>query len=313
MHLRGKDQALDIWRFSETNLDLLKQEVIQDDKTIEFKHEGTFSIASTEQEFHELKEVHKLMISMGIQTEAVDTQGVQKRLGATGFVGGIKYLLDAEVNPIKLTEKIAKLCGAEIFGDSEVIAIETEGASRKVRTESGDFTCDMVVLATNGYSPLLSSYFKDKIYPTKGQILITEPVEPFMESPCYCNFVLDYFRQLPTGQLIIGGFRQVEKETEVGYSDHITDAIQNSLEEFFRRHLKKLSNAKITHRWSGVMGFSADGQPLVGSLPDDPQVFFLGGFTAHGLGLAFHSAKCMVDMMFEREIPSFISARRFQK
>ena len=76
-----------------------------------------------------------------------------------------------------------------------------------------------------------------------------------MEGPCYANFVLDYFRQLPTGELIIGGFRQLQKETELGYSDETTDLIQNSLELFLRKHLPKFKDAKITHRWSGVMGF----------------------------------------------------------
>jgi len=50
---------------------------------------------------------------------------------------------------------------------------------------------------------------------------------------------------------------------------------------------------------------------MVGSIPTDPQIYFLGGFTAHGLGLAFHSAKCLVDVLFDREIPNFISAKRF--
>ena len=38
-------------------------------------------------------------------------------------------------------------------------------------------------MATNGYSPLLNSYFDDKIFPTRGQILLTEKVPRFMEGP----------------------------------------------------------------------------------------------------------------------------------
>jgi glycine/D-amino acid oxidase-like deaminating enzyme len=132
-----------------------------------------------------------------------------------------------------------------------------------------------------------------------------------MEGACYANFVLDYFRQLEDGRVLIGGFRQIEKDTEVGYSDHTTDAIQNALYEFLQKYIPRLEGKKITHRWSGIMGFAADGQPMVGSLPDDQQVFFTGGFTAHGLGLAFHSGKCVVDLMFGRDIPEFINAKRF--
>ncbi len=132
-----------------------------------------------------------------------------------------------------------------------------------------------------------------------------------MEGPCYANFVLDYFRQVPSGELIIGGFRQLQKDTELGFSDQISDIIQNALENFILHHIPKARNAKITHRWTGVMGFSVDGQPMIGSLPEDPQIYFVGGFTAHGLGLAFHCAKSLVDSMFARPIEPFLTAKRF--
>ena len=108
--------------------------------------------------------------------------------------------------------------------------------------------------------------------------------------------------------LVIGGFRQLQKDAEIGYSDETSDVIQNALEHFIGEHLPKLDKVKITHRWSGIMGFSVDGQPMVGAIPTDQQLYFIGGFTAHGLGLAFHCAKSLADVLFERDIPSFISA-----
>lgn len=138
-----------------------------------------------------------------------------------------------------------------------------------------------------------------------------EPVERFMHGPCYANFYLDYFRQLPTGELLIGGFRQLEKATEVGYSDHITATIQDALHDFVSEHLPQFADKKVTHRWSGVMGFSQDGQPAVGAMPEDPQVFFLGGYTGHGIGLAFHTGRCLVDLIFGREVPKWLSAKRW--
>lgn len=140
---------------------------------------------------------------------------------------------------------------------------------------------------------------------------MVESVPMFMDGPCYANFYLDYFRQMPNGALLIGGFRQLEKATEVGYSDHVTEVIQNSLHDFVKNHLPQFKDSKVTHRWSGVMGFSRDGQPIVGALPDDSQVFFCGGYTGHGMGLAFHTGKCLVDSIFGRDIPKWLSARRF--
>ena len=88
--------------------------------------------------------------------------------------------------------------------------------------------------------------------------------------------------------------------------------IQNALHDFVKTYLPVLKDKKVTHRWSGVMGFSRDGQPMIGALPEDNQVYFAGGYTGHGMGLAFHTGKCLTDMIFGRDVPKWLSARRFQ-
>lgn len=310
----GLDQAVDIWKFSETNLRLIEEEIVQGNKkALDFENDGAFSLAAQDNEYMELKKVSEIMTGLGIPTEIVDSKGIEKRLGATGFVGGIKYLGDASTNPVKLVEAIRSKLKSKIFEGVEAIKIDTLGDGTKIlKTDGGDFETSMVVLALNGYSVNLHPYFADKIFPTRGQCLMTEPVPRFMEGPCYANFYLDYFRQTPTGELLIGGFRQIEKATEIGFSDHVTEVIQNSLHDFVKTYLPKLREAKVTHRWSGVMGFAKDGEPMVGSIPDDPSIFFAGGYTGHGIGLAFNTGKTLVDLIFGREIPSWISARRFQ-
>lgn len=310
----GLDQALEIWRFSETNLRLLQEEIVQGDaKKMEFENDGAFSLAAQENEYEELKKTSEIMSGFKIPTEILSEADVGKRLGATGFVGGIKYLGDSSTNPVKLLEAMCAKIKAPIFEGVEAFKIDSLPDGTKVlKTDSGDFESSMVVLALNGYSAIMHPYFKDKIYPTRAQCLMTEPVPRFMEGPCYANFYLDYFRQIPTGELLIGGFRQIDKANEVGYSDETTEVIQNSLHHFVQTYLPKLSQAKVTHRWSGLMGFAKDGEPLVGSIPDDPAIFFAGGYTGHGIGLAFNTAKTLVDLIFGREIPKWISARRFQ-
>lgn len=310
----GLEQALEIWRFSETNLRLLQEEIVQGDaKKMEFENDGAFSLAAQENEYAELKKTSEIMSGFKIPTEILTQQDVSKRLGATGFVGGIKYLGDSSTNPVKLLEAMRAKIKAPIFEGVEAFKIDSlPDGTKLLKTDSGDFESSMVVLALNGYSAIMHPYFKDKIYPTRAQCLMTEPVPRFMEGPCYANFYLDYFRQIPTGELLIGGFRQIDKANEVGYSDETTEIIQNSLHSFVQTYLPKLSQAKVTHRWSGLMGFAKDGEPLVGSIPDDPAIFFAGGYTGHGIGLAFNTAKTLVDLIFGREIPKWISARRFQ-
>ncbi len=309
----GLDQALEIWKFSETNLKLLEQEIIQDNgHSIQFEKKGAFSLAAQDNEFTELKKVSEIMNKLNIPNEVLEGRDVERRLGAVNFVGGIKYVDDASTNPVALLNMMRAKIKSPIFEGVEAYRIDNEDDGTKVlKTDKGDFATSMVVMAMNGYSASLHPYFRDKIFPTRGQCLMMEPIDRFMEGPCYANFYLDYFRQAPTGELLIGGFRQMEKDTEVGYSDHITEVIQESLHHFVKTYLPKLAKAKVTHRWGGVMGFAKDGEPLVGSIPDDPTIFFAGGYTGHGMGLAFNTGKTLVDLIFGRPIPSWISARRF--
>ncbi len=309
----GIQKARKIWQFSEKNLQLLKTHIIEK-KELFFQQKGSFSLASTEEEFKELKASYELMKSLNISVEALSEKDIQKRLHSEGFVGGIKYIDDASIHPIKLLEAVRqKLKKTSVFENEEVhnISFKSQSQNYVIKTNKQEIESSFLIHATNAYAPLLENYFKNKIYPTRGQILTTEPAELFLEAPCYANFVLDYFRQLPTGEVLIGGFRQLQKDAEIGYGDQTSEEIQKALEDFLNKHLPKIRGKKITHRWSGVMGFSSDGLPLIGNLPHQSQSYFISGFTAHGLGLAFHCAQKLVDLIFGRQIDEFISAKRF--
>lgn len=309
----GLEQATEIWRYAQENLRLLKEEIIQDEAaSVGFEQNGAYSLAAQDNEFTELKKVSEIMGQLGIRTQILSPDDLVKNVGAHAFTGGIKYLDDASVNPVALVNKIRSKINADLYEGVEAFEIENPGGGTRIlKTDNGDFEAAMILLNLNGYSATLHPWFKDKIFPTRGQCLMMERVPRFMDAPCYANFYLDYFRQLPSGELLIGGFRQLERETEVGFSDQISEGIQNALHSFVVKHLPQFKDAKITHRWSGVMGFASDGEPMVGAIPGDEQVFFAGGYTCHGIGLAFHTTKRLIDTMYGRPVPRWLSGKRF--
>src|SRR5256886_5646378 len=54
-------------------------------------------------------------------------------------------------------------------------------------------------------------------------------------------------------------------------SSDLTDPVQRVLESYLREKFPDI-DAPIERRWAGIMGFSVDGLPLVGTLPDKPRV-----------------------------------------
>jgi glycine/D-amino acid oxidase-like deaminating enzyme len=65
-------------------------------------------------------------------------------------------------------------------------------------------------------------------------------------------------------------------------------------------------------RWSELMGFTADGLPLLGRLPGLPQAYFATGFGGRGLSWAFVAAERLVDAMLLGSDLGLLSAERLR-
>lgn len=48
------------------------------------------------------------------------------------------------------------------------------------------------------------------------------------------------------------------------------------------------------------MGYSSDGWPFIGPLPNRPNQFVIAGFTGHGMPQIFLSAKAIAEMAVEK-------------
>src|SRR5947207_2435190 len=112
------------------------------------------------------------------------------------------------------------------------------------------------------------------------------------DMPVYSNFGYRYWRQLPAGQVLVGGWRDTSLETEKTYEDEPTPEIQERLDRAARDLGAK---AEVTHRWAGTMGFTESGLPMKGPLDGIPNVYICAGFTGHGMGFAFMTAKQVAE------------------
>jgi len=303
----GESKAEEVWKFSEYNHNLMIEEFGKKhlEEKCEYRSLGSWTLAASEHEIEVIKSTVDALGNKGANVEWRD----RAFEGAEGFHGGAYYKDDGEIHPMKYLNLLRDK--TPIFENQEVFEIDTSGDLIIVKTNVLDFQTNAVVLCTNAWSDQLFSWFKDKISPMRGQIIVTEPVAQFLQ-PSYCSFVLDYFRQLVDGRVLIGGFRNADIEKEVGYSDEINPTIHEKLEGFLNEHFPTLRGKRIDYRWSGVMGFSKDGYPMTGSLPEDPRIFYSGGFTGTGLGYTFAMGRLTAKLMIEGQDPGIFSGRRFQ-
>jgi glycine/D-amino acid oxidase-like deaminating enzyme len=142
-------------------------------------------------------------------------------------------------------------------------------------------------VASDGYPSGLLPSIDAVVQPTRGQVIVTEPLEGLLyDRPHYARHGFDYWQQLPDRRLVLGGRRDRDLDAESTAEEATTPTIQAALEEFAAELAG--TTPTITHRWSGIFGSTPDRLPLVGAVPDQYGVWVARGYSGHGnvLGLA---------------------------
>lgn len=315
--LFGRERAAEIWAFTQENRALLLQHVIGDgasDAALRIVRGGTASASVSEHEQRELERSADLLAHDGFPMELLDRAAMNEALRTNAFFGGLRDPDGLTLDPARLTERVLVLAterGARVFPYHEAFRIEDDGDTVLVVTSRARFRAEMVLLCTNAYSPLLHPHFAGRVYPTRGQMLATEPLARRITPwGVYADFGYEYFWQLPSGELVAGGWRQHHADAEKGYSDETTSGVQDGLFQFLVGIFPELASVRVTHRWAGVMGFSGDGLPFIGELPGRPRVKYLAGHTGHGLGFGFLAARLLVSAVLDGAHVGWLSAGR---
>ncbi len=234
--------------------------------------------------------------------EALDLEESAALLREDGFDVGwdgarLDNPRDGELDPVEAVGVLA--AGAPAGAIREGVAVdglEASPAGVRVRAAGAECLAGTVVLATNAYTRLLVP--EVPIAPVRAQMAATAPESPrLVARPTYADRGYRYWRQRRDGRVLAGGYRDRALEEEVGYECVPTGRVQAHLDE----HLRGLgATAPVTHRWAGIMGFTADELPLVGPLAGRPNVWISAGYTGHGLAFAFNCARRLAEAVTGR-------------
>ena len=309
----GLAKAIEIWRFSELNHQLLVSEIIQTEMNdVEYEKTGSCTVAAGEVDFLRYQKLANTMLNEKIDVKLLDNKQLFEKYGVHESIGGIEYKQDAVIHPIKLLKKLkSKLKNTQFLFNSAVNSYSQSSLNCSVRLQNKSITGSKLIFCLNGYTDTLLPELKNIIKPQRGQILVTEKLPKFINGPCYLTKYLCYFRQLTNGGLLVGGFRNEDLTAENTNQDKISDKIQNALSEFTHNYFKITKNIRINYRWSGIMGFTSDGQMILGQHPKQNNIYIMAGCSGHGMGLSFHAAKQLVDNIFQKNLPDHLDIKRF--
>ncbi|MFV3131250.1 NAD(P)/FAD-dependent oxidoreductase [Niveispirillum sp. KHB5.9] len=214
---------------------------------------------------------------------------------------------DGHVNPLRLLAAlhagIVKR-GGVLRGGATVTSIRSNGTGGTlVEYAGGRILAGRVVIAAGlGTKALAAQVGLDiPIRAQRGQILVTERIEPFLPFP------MSGMRQTREGSVLIGLTHE-----EVGLDTATTTAAAAVLSANALRRIPGLREVKLVRQWAGLRVMTPDGHPIYAESDSHPGVFV--ALCHSGITLAAAHAGMFARSMAEGRLPAALDVfhhRRF--
>ena len=273
----GPERAAQLWRHSERALDHLAE--LAGDA---LRRTGSLRVAVDAAERDELLAEYEALREDGFAADWVDDY----------FHGAIRHPGDGSLRPARWVRRLAALA-AEAGADLR----------ERNRVESLDeLDGEHVLIATDGYTKGLLPSLDAAIRPVRGQVIATEPLSRrLFECPHYSRHGFDYWQQTEGDRLILGGRRDTQVDHEFTDEETITEPIQRELESLAAELVGE--EPRITHRWAGLFGQTADRMPLAGAVPGRQGLWVAAGYSGHGNVLGFACGELVAQAVLGRPAP----------
>lgn len=220
--------------------------------------------------------------------EVLDPTQLKKRIPGIGpgVVGACYTSMDGHVNPLKLLRALYAACalrGVKVVNGLSVDAIDRHGGGFEVRAAQQRLCAEHLVLTAGlGNRPLGAMLGMDvPVRPNRGQILVTERLQPFLQYPT------TYVRQTDEGTVQLGDSLEA-----VGFDDRTTSQVMSEIAARGVQCFPRLGQVRMVRAWGALRVLSADGYPIYEAAHDSPGAFVVtchSGVTlaaAHALRLA---------------------------
>lgn len=229
---------------------------------------GSLRIAESDEEFADCAR----------QRDAMRADGIPVEDYAGRFGRGLFFPGDASFNPLARCRALALRNidgGARLFAGTRAISF----SANEVVTPNGRIRCDQVIVAVDGRLETLVPELAGTVRTARLQMLGTAPATE-IEIPCpvYARYGFDYYQQLPSGAVALGGGRDKATDEEWTSENEPSAFIQRYLESVLREKLAV--TAPITHRWAANVSYTQTGLPVLSEVR--PGVWVIGGYSGTG-------------------------------
>jgi glycine/D-amino acid oxidase-like deaminating enzyme len=288
------------------NFSMLQDELARElDDDFSLLVTGGIDVATNQEQADFLQQAVFRQREHGIDVEWLDAKEARDLVPAlSDRIYGVEWKRHSgHLWPFQLVHALAngaRYSGAQFYTHTAVKQVITSnGIATGIETEQGVVDAGAVVVATNAWTRSLLPDLPDgAIVPSRGQILVTQPVGQILPMPFSTNYDKEYGRQTHSGQILCGGFRRLDIDEGLG---HFTEdvhppavgGIANCLATIF----PQLKDLRVVRSWAGLMGFTADGLPMIGAYGDNKGLFVAAGFNGGGFSYGAATGKAMAQLV----------------
>ncbi|MCE2511421.1 MAG: FAD-dependent oxidoreductase [Acidimicrobiia bacterium] len=223
---------------------------------------------------------------------------------ATGVLGGIFYAPCAAVDPARLVRGLAEAVerrGAKIYEQTAAAAVEPG----RVLTDRGTFRAEVVVRATEAYTRDLRGR-RRQLLPVYSLMIGTEPLPQSVfddiglaDRPTFADdrYMVIYGQRTADDRIAFGG-----RGVPYLYGSRISPAVERHHRSHERIHatlvdlFPALSEARITHRWGGVLAVPRNWTPFV-HFDRAAGTAGAGGYVGEGVAPSNLAGRTLADLI----------------
>jgi len=316
----GLDEARRVWAMSIEALDLMRQRVQQFGIECDWR-DGNLTVATSDRKARALHaEAQRMAEVYAYPMREIGIADLPRWIDSPRYRSAVHDPRSGHLHPLNFTRGLARAAaasGARIHESTEVVRL-IEGDRPRLVTPSGSLRARQVLLAGNVYLQGLVPRLQARIMPVGTYIIGSSRMDPERAralipcgaAVCDTNFVLDYFRLNADHRLLYGG--------RVSYSTVTPMNLAESMRRRMVQTFPQLADLSVDYAWGGFVDISMNRAPDFGRLPArgySPNVYYLQGFSGHGLALAGLAGKLVAEAIdgdaSRFDIFARISHRRF--
>jgi sarcosine oxidase subunit beta len=245
---------------------------------------------------------------LGLDLEIIGGAALRERFPFLGpeVLAASYSAQDGHANPRLVAPAFARAAsklGAEVFENTTVANLAKAGEDFRITGEDGRiFRAPVVLITAGAWAQHLSAQVGEPV-PLIGRgptMCVTEPA-PYCIGPSVgVSTPLEresvYFRQIPRGNVIIGGSTRGSVVPEL-WSAYVQP--QNTLSQLreIQRLAPALARLNVIRVWSGIEGYTPDDMPVMGPSEHLSGLYYAFGFSGSGFQLGPGVGDVMAELI----------------